>query len=131
VYQFQGKFDGSDASVLIQGTDGNLYGLVNGGGRARGTFFRVTPNGEFTTLHTFCQQINCTDGYTPASVMEGSDGNFYGVTVFGGNRNKVCQPYLGCGTIFKITPNGEFMSLRCSTAFALRRNARTELTPAV
>jgi len=111
VYQFQGKLDGTDPSTLMQGTDGNLYGLANGGVRARGTFFRVTPNGEFATLHTFCQQIDCTDGYEPVSVIEGSDGNFYGVTVFGGNRNKVCQPYLGCGTIFKITPTGEFTLL--------------------
>jgi len=111
VYQFQGSLDGTDPSALIQGTDGNLYGLANGGVRARGTFFRVTPGGEFTTLHTFCQQIDCTDGYEPVSVTEGSDGNFYGVTIFGGNRNKVCQPYLGCGTIFKITPTGEFTLL--------------------
>jgi uncharacterized repeat protein (TIGR03803 family) len=111
VYQFQGKLDGTDASTLMLGTDGNLYGLANGGVRARGTFFKISQNGEFTTLHTFCQQIYCTDGYTPVSVIEGSDGNFYGVTIFGGNKNKVCQPYLGCGTIFRITPAGEFTVL--------------------
>lgn len=37
-----------------------------------------------------------------ASLIEGSDGNFYGTTEAGGSEN--CSG--GCGSVFKITPQG-------------------------
>jgi uncharacterized repeat protein (TIGR03803 family) len=51
-------------------------------------------------LHSF----DNTDGALPwATMVQGSDGNFYGTTQNGGNP--ACK--LGCGTIFKITPKGK------------------------
>jgi uncharacterized repeat protein (TIGR03803 family) len=45
------------------------------------------------------------DGSFPdAGLIEGSDGNFYGTTQFGGGTG--CVASLGCGTVFKITPTG-------------------------
>src|SRR5580704_16127664 len=45
-----------------------------------------------------------TDAALPwATLVQASDGNFYGTTQNGGNTG--CS--LGCGTIFKITPNGK------------------------
>jgi uncharacterized repeat protein (TIGR03803 family) len=108
VYELSNSTNECCADNLIQGTDGNLYGLSGPGANDGGTFFKLTPSGEFTTLYSFCSQTNCTDGDAPNSLVEGTDGNFYGTTIFGGaNTGKPCEPYGGCGTIFKITPAGE------------------------
>jgi uncharacterized repeat protein (TIGR03803 family) len=87
-------------SSLAQGQDGNLYGTSNNGGtNGDGSVFRVTPQGELTTLYSFCTEPNCADGSSPFSGLAlGTDGNFYGTTQDGGNS--------GLGTVFKITPAG-------------------------
>jgi len=93
--------DGSGPTSLIQGSDGNFYGTTANGGRfGQGTFFRVTPAGAETVLYSFVGGPG--DGSNPEGVIQGSDGNFYGATSGGGNGQ--CQ--LGCGTAFKITPDG-------------------------
>jgi uncharacterized repeat protein (TIGR03803 family) len=59
----------------------------------------------FTTLKVF----NVTDGALPqGTLVQGLDGNFYGTTVQGG-RQAICDG--GCGTVFKITPEGTLTSL--------------------
>src|SRR5262249_30298507 len=61
----------------------------------------------FTTLSSFCSQTNCTDGNgTTAPLVQGTDGNLYGETAFGGAVGTSWCGSLGCGTIFKITPQG-------------------------
>src|SRR6185437_8381631 len=85
--------DGWDPhSPLVQGTDGNFYGTtVLGGGTQPtistvgpggwGTVFRMTPAGMLTTLASF----NGTNGHSPAGgLVQGDDGDFYGVTTEGG-----------------------------------------------
>ncbi len=58
------------------------------------------PAKTFKTLHSF----NNTDAALPwATLVQASDGNFYGTTQNGGNT--ACD--LGCGTIFSIAPNGK------------------------
>src|ERR1700733_7694791 len=55
-----------------------------------------SPAQTFKSLVTF----NGTDGEFPtASLVQGSDGNFYGATAGGGSNN--------FGTVFKITPAGK------------------------
>ena len=51
-----------------------------------GTVFSVTPNGQSTVLHTFLPGVknNYPNGNNPGPITEGSDGNFYGVTLNGG-----------------------------------------------
>jgi len=92
---------------LIQASDGNFYGTTNGGGANggyNGTVFKITPAGTLTTLYSFCAQSGCKDGEDPvAGVVEGSDGNFYGTTVSGGNNS--------AGTVFKMTPAGMLTTL--------------------
>jgi len=59
-----------------------------------------SPAQVFTNLYSFCSQSGCSDGGKPlyASLVQGSDGNFYGTTYLGGSANG--------GTVFKITPAG-------------------------
>jgi uncharacterized repeat protein (TIGR03803 family) len=124
------SFDATDGTgptgSLVQGLDGNFYGITSGGGApcalsnaGCGTVFKVTLTGEITTLHSFCAQpaTSCTDdGFNPQfGLIVGTDGNFYGVTEADGAN---C-PYGGsCGTVFKITPAGDLTTLYrfCSLA---------------
>lgn len=60
------------------------------------------PAQTFKTLDSF----DSTDGEYPwATLVQGRDGNFYGTTQNGGNT--ACSS--GCGTIFRITPNGKLI----------------------
>ncbi len=104
---------------LIQGSDGNLYGVTGEGGanafrvnpNLQGTLFRLTPSGTLSTLYTFCGLYDptitlngsCLDGGAPDGVIEGSDGNLYGTTYAGGTS--------GVGTIFELS-----LSLPTTTA---------------
>jgi hypothetical protein len=47
-----GDYSGHYPGPLVQGIDGNFYGVANEGstGYAYGTVFRVTPQGTLTTL---------------------------------------------------------------------------------
>ena len=100
---------------VVQGNDGNFYGTAYYGGSTNdscpygcGTVFKITPQGQFTLLHTFCSQTGCADGALPGPLVQGRDGNFYGVTSEGGGSSN-CQT--GCGTLFRITPQGSFTTL--------------------
>jgi uncharacterized repeat protein (TIGR03803 family) len=122
--------DGTDANGydpnlgLLLAADGNFYGTMQyGGANAAGTVFKITPRGELTTLYSFCAQISdglCADGAFPSTLVQGANGNFYGVTGSGGNTlgpNLVCYadhaPISadGCGTAFEITPAGKLTTL--------------------
>ncbi len=83
---------------LVQGANGNFYGVTAQGGTVgAGTFFTMTPSGTVTTLYSFCPTGVCLDGTSPNFVILATDGNFYGTTAGGGAN---------LGTIFKITPSG-------------------------
>jgi len=83
---------------LIQGSDGNFYGTTGANGTSDdGTVFMITASGTETVLHAFPK--TGTDGEIPyAGLIQGSDGNFYGTTYFGGAN--------GLGTVFQVTPSG-------------------------
>jgi uncharacterized repeat protein (TIGR03803 family) len=112
VYSFCAQSGCADGSFpyagLVQATDGNLYGTTSS------TVFKITLGGTLTTLYTFCAQVNCTDGNFPAGpLIQGSDGNLYGATLYGG-ANTSCtfrKDEQGCGTLFRITPNGTLTTL--------------------
>jgi uncharacterized repeat protein (TIGR03803 family) len=96
-----GAIQGSFPSYgsLVQASDGNFYGLALGGADGDGVVFKVTPAGAYTLLHTFTD--SATDGSRPfGGLIQATDGNFYGVTQYGGANNQ--------GTIFQITPGGAF-----------------------
>src|SRR5277367_2414867 len=63
--------NGGSAAPLIQGLDGNLYGILNftsGTYGTGGSVVRVSPTGKSSTLYTFCSQPNCADGQSPNGV---------------------------------------------------------------
>ena len=85
---------------LIQGKDGSFYGTTQQGGSAgQGTIFQMTSSGAVTILHSFGDGSVVNDGNAPqASLIQGSDGSFYGTTPQGGSA--------GDGTVFKMTSSG-------------------------
>jgi uncharacterized repeat protein (TIGR03803 family) len=96
---------------LIQGLDGNFYGTASEGAvlGAYGTVFKLTPSGTLTTLYSFTGEV---DGASPsAGLIQGSEGNFYGTTQFGGAH--------GEGNVFELTPSGTLTTLYsfCSTDY--------------
>ena len=102
---------------LVQANNGDIYGITEGGGPhldaqsdTAGTVFKITQSGTLTTgLYNFCSQTGCMDGAAPAAgLVQGSDGNLYGTTEYGGTGGGDCGSggTLGCGTIFVITPGG-------------------------
>jgi uncharacterized repeat protein (TIGR03803 family) len=103
----------SPDAALVQGSDGNFYGTgrtVRIGGPIQqgldflGTVFKLAISGtNFSLTDLFLFPDNSTNGVRPrCSLVQGSDGDFYGTT-FGDNVEG--------GTVFRITANGTLTTL--------------------
>lgn len=105
LHTFQGTEGGNPTSGLIEASNGAFYGVApQGGTHYQGTVFMMAAGPKVTRLYSFCSQPSCADGEQPSGpLMQGTDGNFYGTTPFGGTNNT--------GTIFQITPAGVFKTL--------------------
>jgi len=110
LYRFNGSpNDGATPLAgLIFDSAGRLYGTTESGGAyGAGTVFELTlgSKGAWTeaVLYNF---TDGADGANPqASLIFDSTGNLYGTAENGGDLN--CNGYTtGCGTVFKLTPNG-------------------------
>jgi hypothetical protein len=93
---------------LTLGTDGNFYGTSST------SVFRITPSGTFTNLYTFGPP---PDGQLPRTLVQASDGNFYGTTLQGGTKG-------ANGIFYGPTVNGgkivyHFCPAWCGTLFSL------------
>jgi uncharacterized repeat protein (TIGR03803 family) len=79
------------ADTLVQGSDGNFYGIQPEGLQAsqHGAIFKLTPSGQFTILHDF----GSSD--MPTSLIVGSDGRLWGTEL---NRN----------VLFSLTRTGTY-----------------------
>ena len=82
------------ASSLIRGSDGFLYGTrESGGSPGGGTVFRFYTNASsYSVFYNF--GYTAGSGWGPDSLMQTTDGSFFGTTFLGGN--------LSFGTIFKL-----------------------------
>jgi uncharacterized repeat protein (TIGR03803 family) len=99
LYNFTGGTDGSLPNVIIQGADGNFYGSTLCGPESPanvfsglGNVFKITPAGTMTTLYAFTGGL---DGGNPSKIIQGGDGNFYGIVTY---------PLIA--QVFKVTPAG-------------------------
>jgi len=106
LHSFNGADGANPYTALTQGSDGNFYGTtIDGGANGGGNFFKITPKGKLTSLYDFCSQANCNDGqYPDTTLVEGTDGSFYGTTQSGGTNG-------GYGTVFKISRKGKLSVL--------------------
>jgi len=99
--------DGNPQGALIQGTDGNFYGVAGDGGYwGGGAVFEITPSGTLTTLYSFCEDESCTDGAYPNVLIQATNGAFFGTTASG----------LTNGTVFRLnTGLGPFVAPRTTS----------------
>ena len=96
---------GSDGGFPLTGTaranDGNVYGST---GLGPGSIFRITTDGQFSTLYTFTGGVGGNPNFASPAVLQGSDGKLYGVqTTFGGSVYSLdtgLQPRLPAVTVF-------------------------------
>lgn len=115
----------SPQAELLLASDGNFYGTTFYGGSGLcpgsiqgsysgcGTIFRMTPQGTVTLLYSFPYDTatgTAPNGAFPtAGLIQGKDGNLYGVAQDGGVER--CNGALGCGTAFRISTGGAFKLL--------------------
>ena len=98
-----GMIPGQD---LLLDPAGDLYGVTAAGGsrngitpQGLGTVFKLDPSGHETILYAFKGKFDGNDGNAPlGGLVEGSTGNFYGITNGGGANQR--------GTIYKLDPSG-------------------------
>ena len=114
VYRFKGGSDGEAprAKLAVDSTGGSLYGTTEFGGKSEsacakapsgnttcGTVFKLSPSGTETILYRF--HGGTGDGANPrAALLRASNGNLYGLTVYGGAST------LGPGTAYQLKPSG-------------------------
>ncbi|HEY1428110.1 MAG TPA: choice-of-anchor tandem repeat GloVer-containing protein [Candidatus Tumulicola sp.] len=113
IYTFAGGADAASPTGGLTAYGADLYGTSTAGGAnpkcgssyigACGTVFKVSPSGTETVLHRFSGK---RDGAYPDTRLVLLNGTFYGTTSGGGGDCGVTAYYMGCGTVFSITPSG-------------------------
>ena len=99
----EGCPDGAEPEGLVLAANGDLYGVTYFGGASHvGNFYQLTPTGGVTPLYSFCSQSACPQ-HPEAGLIQGTYGDFYGVTQSGGDFNG--------GFVYKITPSGSLTTL--------------------
>jgi len=114
LYAFAGAPDGDNpVGGLVRDSKGNLYGATAYGGNAGGVcgtlgcgiVFELVKTGVSYTEKVLYAFTGGTDGANPYSgLVRDTGGNLYGTTVAGGGS--ACISGTGCGTVFKITSDG-------------------------
>jgi uncharacterized repeat protein (TIGR03803 family) len=108
LYAFQdGGIDGENpVRAPIVDDAGNVFGTTRVGGEPGcdtgcGILYKIAPDGTETVMHRFVGGTG--DGaHADGILLRDKVGNFYGTTEGGGTG--ACNA--GCGTIFKMTPEG-------------------------
>jgi uncharacterized repeat protein (TIGR03803 family) len=113
LYTFTGGTDGLGPGNLIRDAAGNLYGTADGGGdfscsqgHGCGVVFKLDPAGNETVLHTF---TGGAAGSEPVGLIRDAAGDFYGLTLFGGDTaSSLCRGGVGgCGVLFNLDGQGQ------------------------
>jgi uncharacterized repeat protein (TIGR03803 family) len=90
LYAFSGPDGYSPGGPMVRATDGNLWGTTAYNTTGQGTIFKITPSGMLTTVQVF----DGADGAMPVSLIQDTNGKFYGSTNLGGNS--------ALGTVFGL-----------------------------
>ena len=106
-----GSFDGTNGAQtragLVEGTNGNFYGVgYTGGANNLGTVFELAPGGPVTNLYKFTGGVFSADPRSP--LLLGRDGYFYGEMVGGGS---------GYGYVFRMSHAGQLTSFASFDGF--------------
>jgi hypothetical protein len=114
---FTGASTGFDPNTdLVIDKAGNLYGTAVNGGLGEGVVFKVTPQPgggvKESIIHSFarCNSTVCPDGLFPFNGLTiDANGTLYGTVDLGGGGSGQCgaPPDLGCGIVYKLTPNAQ------------------------
>ncbi len=83
--------EGQNPSALIQGFDGDFYGVTRGTGSYDGTLFRMTRQGKTSILYTFPLYAGIT------TLIQAANGDFI---------------LTGGGAVFRYTPSGVFSLIK-------------------
>lgn len=114
IFNFGGATGSYPIGNIVADSSGALYGTTEelSGTTAGGVVFKLTPNGDGTyteaVLHEFGGLPD--DGSLPSRLIIDASGALYGTTIDGGD-GPCNAPYggrpIGCGTVYKVTPNGD------------------------
>lgn len=98
--------NGVQPNGVIRARDGNFYGTAyDGGSKNDGTIFRITPDGQLSTVFEF-RSLCCSPAglYPDGLLFEANDGNLYGTCSDAGAN--------GDGTIFRLVMPGPPLRIR-------------------
>jgi len=118
LFNFQGGLDNLAPKVPTGGVFidkvGNILGTTLFGGSANcssgcGTIYRLDTAGTLHVVHKLNGRSEGSQPYGP--FIRDAAGNFLGVAKSGGNLACPEFPQAGCGTVFKIAPNGKLTVL--------------------
>jgi uncharacterized repeat protein (TIGR03803 family) len=89
---------GPGAGLLLAPDGVHFYGTASvGGANAKGTIFEITTAGTFNKLFDFTGNVGPTSGYdSESTLMEQTNGSFYGLTKAGGANN--------AGVFYSLSP---------------------------
>ena len=123
LYRFTGGADGGGPmGQLVFDTEGNLYGIANGGGVGYGTVYKLSPSKsgwDFKVIHTFQGGNDGVVGIGVSGLVLDAAGHLYGVTEMGGTA--------GFGTIFVLSRAGSKWSKKTLYNFAAGTDAQDPL----
>ncbi|HEY2444645.1 MAG TPA: choice-of-anchor tandem repeat GloVer-containing protein [Rhizomicrobium sp.] len=107
IHTFEGSPDDGCApeGAMVVDNSGDFFGTTFGCGKhGFGTVFELMPNGTESPLYSF---RGGRDGLYPvAGLIIDSQGNLYGTTQYGGVIGPCSDGFGGCGTIFRLAPDG-------------------------
>ncbi len=121
LHRFSPVQSANDGAMPIGGVyvdaNGNVFGTTSQGGGTScdapgtgcGVLYEITAAGTYSILYRF---QGGADANNPGfSLTLGVGGVLYGASQFGGSTGSTCVwGSLGCGTIFRLTPNGTSFS---------------------
>ncbi len=126
LWAFKAGKDGAGSEAgLVSNSAGDLFGVTDYGGGSSvckigcGTAFELRPAGSGYTERVIHAFAGDKDGALPlVSLLLGKNGVLYGTTTTGGGG--ACSSpsgYVGCGTVFSLTPTGKRYTEKVLYAF--------------